>query len=291
MYEDHFGLRLRPFSLASDPQFLFMTRQHGMALTMLEYGLTSESLISVLTGEVGSGKTTLIRYMIGRLGPDVTVGLINNVHRGSGKLLQWVAVAFDLAPRRRDVAGLYGAFLELVAARRAEGKRLMLIVDEAQNLGLARLEELRVLSNVNDGPRVDLLLVLVGQPELRESMRRSRLRQVAQRVGVDCHLAALTRDETREYVQHRLRVAGGSPELFSVGAVDLAHMHSGGVPRLLNQLCDTALVYGFADQRAEVDAALMEQVVRDRVAGGIFPSAATGLANTGKRSRPGRAVE
>jgi type II secretory pathway predicted ATPase ExeA len=273
MYQEFYGLRARPFSLAPDPQFLLMTRQHGMAVTMLEYGLSSESLVSVLTGEVGSGKTTLVRHMIGRLDPDVAVGLISNTHRGSGKLLQWVAVAFDLKPRRQDVACLYRAFLEFLEEKRAKGQRLLLVVDEAQNLGAARLEELRVLSNVNQGNQVDLMLLLVGQPELRETMRKPKLLQLAQRVGTDYHLSALARDETREYVQHRLRVAGGDPNLFTVGAVDIAHLNSGGVPRLLNQLCDTALVYGFADQRTEVDAALMEQVVRDRVAGGIFPTA------------------
>jgi len=277
MYEQYFGLSARPFSLAPDPHFLFMTRQHGMAVTMLEYGLTSESLISVLTGEVGSGKTTLIRHVIGRLGQDVTVGLINNTHPGSGTLLQWVAVAFDLEPVRHDETGLYSAFVERLASERARGRRLMLIVDEAQNLGFERLEELRVLSNVNDGHRVDLLLVLVGQPELREALRRTNLRQLAQRVGVDFHLTALSNEESRQYVQHRMRVAGGRPDLFSAAALDLAHAHSGGVPRLLNQLCDTALVYAFADQRHDVDHTLMEQVVRDRRAGGIFPAAAAGL--------------
>jgi len=276
MYEQHFGLSARPFSLAPDPHFLFMTRQHGMAVTMLEYGLTSESLISVLTGDVGSGKTTLIHHMIGRLGQDVTVGLINNTHPGSGTLLQWVAVAFHLEPSRHDATGLYSAFVDRLASERTRGRRLMLIVDEAQNLGLERLEELRVLSNVNDGRRVDLLLVLVGQPELREALRRTSLRQLAQRVGVDFHLTALSHEESREYVQHRLRVAGGHPDLFSVAALDLAHMHSGGVPRLLNQLCDTALVYAFADQRRDVDGSLMELVVHERRAGGIFPAAAVG---------------
>jgi type II secretory pathway predicted ATPase ExeA len=277
MYEQHFGLSARPFSLAPDPHFLFMTRQHGMAVTMLEYGLTSESLISVLTGDVGSGKTTLIHHMIGRLGQDVTVGLINNTHPGSGTLLQWVAVAFKLEPSRHDATGLYSAFVDRLAAERARGRRLMLIVDEAQNLGVERLEELRVLSNVNDGRRVDLMLVLVGQPELREALRRTSLRQLAQRVGVDFHLTALSHEESREYVQHRLRVAGGHPDLFTADALDLAHLHSGGVPRLLNQLCDTALVYAYADQRRDVDASLMELVVHDRLAGGIFPAAAAGL--------------
>lgn len=285
MYEQFYGLTERPFSLAPDPQFLLLTGQHEMALTMLRYAHASQSLISVLTGDVGSGKTTLVRHWLSELAPSTVVGVINNTHRGSGHLLQWVTLAFGLKPQREDVSALYRAVLELLAESRSNGRRLLLVVDEAQNLGAARLEELRVLSNVNDGKHVDLQLLLVGQPELRITLRQPKLRQLAQRVGTDYHLSALSRDESRDYVQHRLRVAGGRPNLFSAGAVDLAHLHSGGVPRLLNQLCDTALVYAYADQLQEVNAALMEQVVRDRVAGGILPSAAAGLRNGVKRRR------
>jgi len=284
MYEQHFGLSERPFSLSPEPRFLYLSRHHEMALTSLEYGFAGGALITLLTGEVGCGKTTLVRHFVAGLDPAVSVGVISHTHRGSGKLLQWVAMAFGVTPRRQDVASVYQAFTAHLDSLVAGGKRLMLIVDEAQNLGLSRLEELRVLSNVNDSRTLAFQLVLVGQPELRTTLRRPKLRQLAQRVGADYHLGTLSRDETREYVRHRIQLTGGSPCLFSVGAIDVAHLHSGGVPRLVNQLCDTALVYAFAEQRFDVDAALMEQVVNDRAAGGIFPDA------TGRHPRLRRLV-
>ncbi len=274
MYCQSFGFHERPFALSPDPRFLMLTPRHEAAITMLEYGLASESAISVLTGEIGSGKTTLTRHLASRLGPEVVVGVVNHTHRGSGRLLQWAALALGVEPRGRGVAGLYRAFAGFVAEQRSHGRRVLLIVDEAQNLGPTRLEELRILSNVNDGGGVDLQLLLVGQPELRATMGRRRLRQLAQRVAVECNLSGLMRDETHAYVRHRLAVAGGRPEIFSAGALDVAHLHSGGIPRLVNQLCDRALVYAFAEQRSEVDAGTMEQVVRDRIDGGIFPDAA-----------------
>lgn len=274
MYEQHFGLTERPFSLVPDARFLYLSRQHEMALTALEYGLAGDALITVLTGDVGCGKTTLIKRFIAGLDPGVNVGVISNVHRGSGKLLQWVVMTFGVSPRRHDVASMFEAFAAHLDAEASAQRRLMLIVDEAQNLGVSRLEELRVLSNVNDSRTVAFQLVLVGQPELRATLRRPKLRQLAQRVGADYHLGTLSRDETREYVRHRMQLVSGSPGLFSGGSIDVAHLHSGGVPRLLNQLCDTALVYAFAEQRSDVDAALMEKVVADRAAGGIFPDAA-----------------
>jgi type II secretory pathway predicted ATPase ExeA len=273
MYEQFFGLRERPFALTPDPRFLLLTARHEMAVTMLDYGLASEAAISVLTGEVGSGKTTLTRHLLARLGPDLAVGVVNHTHRGSGRLLQWAALAFGIDVRG-GATGAYRAFTRFVGEQRAHGRRVLLVVDEAQNLGAARLEELRVLSNVNDGGGMGLQLLLVGQPELRETMGRPKLRQLAQRVAVECNLSALARDETHAYVRHRLGVAGGRADLFSAGALDVAYMHSGGIPRLVNQLCDRALVYAFADQRPEVDGGLMDQVVRDRLEGGIFPDAA-----------------
>jgi type II secretory pathway predicted ATPase ExeA len=273
MYEQHFGFSESPFGLTPDPRFLFLTRHHRMALTALEYGLAGDALITVLTGEVGSGKTTLVRHFTCGLAPNVRVGVITNMHRGSGKLLQWVMVALGLVARRRDVASLYQAFTGHLDAEISAGRRVLLIVDEAQNLGAPRLEELRVLSNVNDTRPLALQLVLVGQPELRSTLRQPKLRQLAQRVGADYHLGALSLEETRDYVRHRLRLVGARSEVISTGAIDIVHLHSGGLPRLVNQLCNTALVYALADQRNDVDAGLMQQVVSERAAGGIFPDA------------------
>lgn len=273
MYESYYGLREKPFGLVPDPAFLYPSRHHQLALTMLEYAVLNRASFSLLTGEVGSGKTILIRQLLTRLGPDTRAGLISNTNRNFGKLLQWVCWAFGLGFRGQDDAGLYQTFVDFLIEQYAAGKRVVLIVDEAQNLDPAMLEELRVLSNVNADQHLVLQTVLVGQPELREVLRRRDLRQFAQRISTDYHLPTFTMQETRQYVRHRLSVAGGNPGLIDTDAVDLAWSRTGGIPRLVNQLCDTALVYGFADQHHRVDLATMEQVVQDRMAGGLFCAA------------------
>jgi type II secretory pathway predicted ATPase ExeA len=280
MYESYYGLREKPFALAPDPAFLFPSRHHQFALMMLEYAIVNRAGFSLLTGEVGSGKTTLIRQLLARLKDDIRVGLISNTNRQFGKLLQWICLAYGLEYRNKDDADLYQTFVDFLVEEYAAGHRVLLIVDEAQNLDVMMLEELRVLSNVNADKHLVLQTILVGQPELRETLRRTDLRQFAQRIGTDYHLPTLTMQDTRLYVRHRLRIAGGDPELFETEAVDLAWTRSGGVPRLVNQLCDTALVYGFADQRSRIDLAMMAQVVEDRTAGGIFPMFGTETAIT-----------
>jgi general secretion pathway protein A len=147
----------------------------------------------------------------------------------------------------------------------------VLVIDEAQNLGVAGLEELRVLSNLNAGKDLLLQTILIGQPELRTILQLQALRQFAQRIAIDHHLEALRPEETIAYVRHRLGVAGGRSDLFTVGALVLVHDCTGGVPRVINIVCDTALVYGFSDQRAEIDTDIVEQVIQDRVAGGLLP--------------------
>jgi type II secretory pathway predicted ATPase ExeA len=153
----------------------------------------------------------------------------------------------------------------------AGGRRTVLVIDEAQNLSIPCLEELRVLSNLNAGKELLLQTVLIGQPELRATLRLQALRQLAQRIVIDHHLEALQSNETVGYVRHRLGVAGGSPDLFTTEALYLVHESTGGVPRLVNIVCDTALVYGFSEQRPVIDSDIIEQVIQDRVEGGLLP--------------------
>jgi general secretion pathway protein A len=272
MYESFYGLRERPFALTPDPAFLCLTRQHAMALTLLEYGLASHAGFCLVTGNVGSGKTTLIRHWLNRLdAADTVVGLITNTNRGFGKLLQWVCLAFGLEHRGLDDAALYETFVDFLVRQYALGKRVTLIVDEAQNLDAPQLEELRVLSNINADKHLVLQTFLVGQPELRETLRRPELRQFAQRISVEYHIGGLSIAEAHHYVRHRLQVAGGRVDLIQDDAVDVAHLGSAGVPRLINQLCDSALVYGFSDQLPQVGVETMLQVIRDRQRGGLWP--------------------
>ncbi len=271
MYEEFFKLKERPFSLSPDPAFLYMGKCHRQALTMLSYGLRSESGITVITGEVGSGKTTLIRYVLDGLSDDITVGLISNTHEAFGELLEWVLMAFGLDYRGKAKTELYQTFSDFLIEEYAQNRRTVLIIDEAQNFGAETLEELRMLSNINSGKHMVLQLILVGQPELLETMRRPELRQLAQRVSVDYHIERLKVKDTIEYIRYRVEHAGGDPDIFRRSACAVIHYYSRGIPRLINTLCDFSLVYAYADEINEIGAKLVLDVVRDKQKGGIFP--------------------
>ena len=270
LYNEFYQLREGPFTLSPDPAFLYLSRQHRFALTLFRYGIETRASFCLLSGEVGSGKTLLVRQLLSSLEEEVRVGLISNTSRQFNRLLPWVCLAFGLDHAGKDDATLYQLFVDFLVGEYAAGRRVVLIVDEAQNLSVDMLEELRVLSNLNADSHMVLQTFLVGQPELRDTLRLPQLRQFAQRIGIDYHLEALSSVDAQAYVRHRLSVAGGSADLISAEAINVAHAASGGVPRLMNQLCDTALVYGFAEQRPSIDAELMSQVVTERAAGGIF---------------------
>lgn len=271
MYERYYGFRERPFQLTPDPQYLFLARQHRGGLAMFEYSLTQRTPLSMITGEIGCGKTTLIRYLLNKLGQEVTVGLISNTTRTLGRLLQWVSISFGLEHRGMDDAELYDNFVRFLLDEYAAGRQTVLIVDEAQNLNLQLLEELRVLCNINSDKDVVLQTILVGQPELNDMVRTPGMEQLAQRIGVDYHLSPLAPLDCRLYVWHRLRVAGGRTSTFRKEAIDMAGETSGGVPRLINQLCDAALVHGFVERQKHIEAELMEQVIGERTKSGVFP--------------------
>lgn len=286
MYERHFGLTVKPFALTPDPAFLYASRQHAMALTMLEYGLESQAAFSLLTGDVGSGKTTLVRKLLRQLCGQVVVGLISNTHCRFKSINGWALSALGIAPNDDSDIAIYEALVDSFVREYARGRRTLLIFDEAQNLSIDALEELRLLSNVNSEKDLVLQILLVGQPELRVNLSRPELRQFAQRVSVDFHLRPLEREETHAYIHHRLTVAGGDSALFSPEAVEIMHAQTNGVPRLLNQLGDIALVYAFADGRTTIDAELVSQVVRERVGGQALPTFTAepgplGIANHG----------
>jgi len=275
MYEAHFGLRAKPFALAPDTSFLFPSRRHGFGLLALKYGLVNQASFALLTGEVGSGKTLLVHKLLSELGPEFHAGLIGHTGPGFGNLLQWICVAFELDHHGKTLAGQFQAFTDFLRRTHAEGRRAVLIVDEAQNLGTAQLEELRALSNVNVDRKLVLQILLVGQPELRQMLGRPELRQFAQRIGSEYHLAGLARPETRDYVRHRLRLAGGDAVLIGEEAIDLAWEAAGGIPRLVNQLCDQALVYAMGDGAPAVGAEVMRAVIADRAAGGLWRASGT----------------
>jgi general secretion pathway protein A len=285
MYERHFGFTVKPFALTPDPAFLYASRQHAMALTMLEYGLEAQAAFSLLTGDIGSGKTTLVRKLLRQLGSQVAVGLISNTHGGFKSIHGWALSALGIVPKDDSDIALYEALVDSFVHEYGKGRRTLLIFDEAQNLSIEALEELRLLSNVNSEKDLVLQILLVGQPELRAKLLRPELEQFAQRVSVDFHLRPLDRHETHAYICHRLEVAGGDADLFLPDAIEFMYARTNGVPRLLNQLGDFALVYAFADGRNRIDADLIAQVVRDRSAGqgsmmlSSIDTAAAGITN------------
>jgi type II secretory pathway predicted ATPase ExeA len=270
MYQSFYGFREKPFSLLPDSGFLYLSGKHRMALTLLEYGLMNQAGFTVISGGIGTGKTTLIRKLLNNIDPLIKVGLISNTHQTFGDLMQWIALAYDLPHQGKDKVQLYQEFMNFIIQEYAQGRRTVLIVDEAQNMPADTLEELRMLSNVNADKDQVLQIILVGQRELRETLQRPDLVQFAQRIGVDYHLDPLDAEETSDYIRHRCTTAGGKAELFSDQACQLIHQYSGGVPRLINLLCDTALVYGYAEQRDRVDAALVEEVAEEKQQGGLF---------------------
>ncbi len=269
MYETHFGLREKPFSLLPDPRFLYPGRTHAMAMHMLEYGLAEQTGYVVLTGEVGTGKTTLLRHLLRSVDDQVLVGLVTNTHESFGELMKWIMLAFDLPFRERDAVEQHQLFTDFLIQRYAHGQRVVLIVDEAQNLGRSALEQLRMLSNINSEADHLLQLILVGQPELRATLQTEALRQFVQRISIDYHLRPLEREDTFAYIRHRLAVAGAPDDLFDEAAMTAIHFFARGLPRLINSLCDLSLVYAFAEDRQEVDYETVLSVVETRITDGL----------------------
>lgn len=271
MYESFYRLQAKPFSLMPDPEYLYLSGRHQPGLNILEYGILNRAVFTVLTGEPGMGKTTLLNKILDEHRERFVVGVIGTTHPSDGSLLPWVADAFGLDCAGRDTVSYFRMLTLFLGRTFAEGRQVLLVVDEAQNLSLQMLEDLRLLSNLNDGRQAGLQIILAGQPSLRAMLTRSDMRQFAQRITGDYALEPLTEDDTQAYIGHRLSVAGGDPLLFTDYACLIAHRFSGGIPRLINQLCDLSLAYGFGEGAERITATMMLQVALDRAAGGILP--------------------
>ena len=269
MYRSFYNLRAKPFSLLPDPTFLYASSKHRKALAKLRSGILNRAGTTVITGEIGSGKTTLIQHLIHELEGEVTIGLINNIHPRFDNLLEWVLQAFDREVTETSEVKLHRAFVSFVKEQTVRGRIALLFIDETHNMSAQVLEELRLLMNVNvDYPAFQV--VLVGQPELRGILERPDMRQFAQRVAVEHHLRPLDVQETGKYIQHRLYVAGGDPALFDAESCECIYQRSRGVPRLINSLCDTALEYGYEEKRESIDGALVREILNDSANGQLL---------------------
>lgn len=270
MYEAFYGLANRPFTTIPDPKGLYWSENHQMTFAVLYYGIMTRAPVTVITGEIGAGKTTLIRRLLREIPEDLTIGLVSNMGEGRGELLEWIMMSFGQPLGKGSYVETHMRFEEFVIQRYAEGRRVLLIVDEAQNLGPKMLEELRLLTNINSDGDELLQLILSGQPQLRELLGRPELAQFRQRISADYHLSGLSAVETAEYIAARLEAAGARRRIFTNASCSLIHEVTGGVPRLINILCDLAMVYGYADSRELIEEDLLREFLEAARKRGIY---------------------
>ena len=270
MYEAFYELSEKPFSILPDPSFLYLGKRHQLAYTMLVYGVEQRAGFTVITGDVGCGKTTLIRHLLNNLHQDITVGLISNTHEETSDFLKWVLLSFDQPYDASDKVALFDHLQRFLIDEYAHGRRSLLIIDEAQKLSGRTLEELRMLSNINADKDQLLQIILVGQPQLKELLNRPELEQFVQRVSSDFHISAFSVAEVARYIHHRLKVAGRSEPLFDAASVHRIAKVTGGVPRSINILCDAALVYGYASEAPRISRVIIDEVIRDKIEYGVF---------------------
>jgi len=265
MFESHFGFSSSPFALNPDPGFFFASKGHARALAYLKYGVFQREGFIVVTGEIGSGKTTLVRTLLeGLKSEEVVAAQVHNTQLDSCELLLAICTAFGVPVTGSTKAHMLGALEAYFMALAASGKRALLIVDEAQNLGLREIEELRMLSNFQLDSHALLQSFLVGQPELRHMLRSSALEQMSQRIIASCHLGPLSPEETRAYIEHRLAHVGwnGSPRVHDE-VFQRVHAHTGGIPRRINLLCTRLLLAAWLADAKEIDAQTVELAASD----------------------------
>ncbi len=269
MYETFYGFKVKPFGLSPQEEFIFLSRQHRMALELLVYGLRNQAMFCVVTGDIGTGKTTLMRHLFSGRGPGNAVAMITGMNGTFTDLLQWILSEFGVEYQGLDRIALQQALVQQLKWVNTRNKRVVLVIDEAQSLAPEVLEELRLFANINAGSTMLLQTVLVGQLGLRDTLRRQAMRPLAQRIGVDYLLAPLDKEQTHAYIRHRLGFAGsGREDLFTADACDAIFVASRGIPRVINLFCDTALVYGYADQKQTIDATTVNEMLGDKARDG-----------------------
>jgi len=266
MYTSFFGLGEKPFAITPDPRYLFMSERHAEALAHLLYGITEAGGFIQLTGEVGTGKTTIVRSLLERMPGHADVAVILNPQLTPVEFVLTICEELGIFMRDEDVTSIKD-LVDLLNRRlldaHSKGRRIVVIVDEAQNLTPATLEQVRLLTNLETASKKLLQIILIGQPELRELLDRVELRQLAQRITGRYHLAPLSRTETASYVNHRLKVAGAAGEIFSGAALREVHRLSGGVPRIINVICDRALLGAFTQEQHRIGPGMIREAASE----------------------------
>lgn len=263
MYLKFFGLTARPFSLTPDPRFLYLTPAHREALAQLVYGVQEQKGFILLVGEVGTGKTTLLRALLKRLSGDTAVAYVMNSTLRFDEMLEYILADFGVTPTGRGRAQRLMALNRFLIERRRNGLNTVVIIDEAQNLEAQTLEQIRLLSNFETNSDKLLQIVLAGQPELRTKLQRPELRQLRQRIALRCSIGPLTPDEVEQYIHNHLRLAGaGERQIFAPAAVSRIAAYSQGVPRVVNMLCDHCLLMAYANQVKRVDRDITERAIQ-----------------------------
>ncbi|MCH9694007.1 MAG: AAA family ATPase [Gammaproteobacteria bacterium] len=276
MYTSFFGLHEKPFSITPDPRYLFMSERHGEALAHLVYGVTESGGFVQLTGEVGTGKTTLVRtLLLNRMPDNADVAVVLNPQITAVEFLATICeeLGIEVPAEKDSIKALTDALNHHLLSAHADGRRTILVVDEAQNLAPAVLEQVRLLTNLETAKQKLLQIILIGQPELRELLDRNDLRQLAQRITGRYHLEPLSSDETAQYIEHRLRVAGALGEVFEPAAKKEVFRISQGVPRLVNVICDRALLGGYSQESRQISRRLIKRAAAE-VAGELEPTSA-----------------
>lgn len=262
MYLSFYGLREAPFAPTPDPKFLFQSARHREALAQLIYGVRERKGFIVLTGEIGTGKTTLLRTLLERLNADTPVAYVHNSALNIEGLLEYVLQDWGVKSTANSHAQRLFELNEFLIDQHRKGGTPVLVIDEAQNLSVETLEAVRMLSNFETTNQKLMQILLVGQPELRLKLDLPELRQLKQRIGLRCHIAPLSAEETRLYIRHRLRIAGAvDAGTFTDGAIQKIADYSGGTPRVINIVCDHCLLSGFADSKKRIDAGTVSEAI------------------------------
>jgi type II secretory pathway predicted ATPase ExeA len=264
MFEKHFGLTCNPFAISPDAAFFFPTARQRDALDMIDLAVSQGVLITVISGEIGCGKTILTRALTERLAKSHRVGLLSNAYPGLKPVMRWAAGAFGLEVNGKDELECLGLLEGLAVKQAAAGRPLLLIIDEAQNLGIETLESVRTLTNMGFGKRPLLQLVLLGQPGLMRLLNSPELSQLAQRVGAETELGRMSLAETRAFIDHRLKVAGATTAVFDEFAASAVHHYASGVPRIVNRLCERAMIYAYGAGVRDISLETVIEVAQDQ---------------------------